>query len=209
MGGARGLPVRRFVVRVKPSANHPEYFEWQTLTAVLFVGDWSRASAQCRADGMIHANNLQRMSFSERSTLIPGRVRREGGKVLEAYLQARDGTPFLLLSPDHPPFVTKKTGPALCPAPDRGIPRFGDRTRGWKAHRLAFRRAEPAQDCRLSLGPLCSGAKGPAVRRARSANAAGEEGSAHSSHRSCIPTVRRALTRRSFPPRGAPEPLGK
>jgi hypothetical protein len=62
---------------------------------------------------MLTANSLQRMSFSERSTLIPSRVRREGGKVLEAYLQARDGTPFLLLSADHIPFVTKKSGPAF------------------------------------------------------------------------------------------------
>lgn len=88
------IPVQRFVARVKPARAHPEYFEWQTATACVFIGDDDRARAQARPDEEMRRRGWERIEFIERATLIEHLVRSEGGAVLDAFLQARAGTPF-------------------------------------------------------------------------------------------------------------------
>lgn len=105
--------VQRFVARVKPTRDHPCYFEWQTATVCLFVGEDDRPKAQARAEAELRRRQWQRISFTERATLIEDRVRREGGPVLEAYLRAKAGEPFVLEELDEIAFVTKKSGPSI------------------------------------------------------------------------------------------------
>lgn len=100
--------VQRFVARVKPQREHPRYFEWQTAVVCLFIGDSDRTAAQTRADAEIRRRGWERIEFIERATLIEDRVQREGGAVLEAFLQARNGAPFYLEQLDEIPFATKE-----------------------------------------------------------------------------------------------------
>ncbi len=62
--------VHRFVARIKPSREHPHYYEWQTGIACLFVGETNHARAQQIADTEIHKRHWERIEFVERSILI-------------------------------------------------------------------------------------------------------------------------------------------
>lgn len=108
------IPVQRFVAHVKPDRSHPEYFEWQTAVACVFIGDEDRERAQKRADYEIRRRGWERIEFIERATLIEERVRSEGGPVLEAYVQARNGVPFWVEQLDEIPFSTKGNPIDIC-----------------------------------------------------------------------------------------------
>jgi hypothetical protein len=108
--------VQRFVAHVKPHRDHPRYFEWQTAVACIFIGETDRELAQKRADEEIRAHGWQRIEFIDRATLIEERVRAEGGAVLDAFLSARQGTPFYFEQLDEIPFATKESRlPLLAP----------------------------------------------------------------------------------------------
>lgn len=117
-------PVQRFVVRTKPLPTHSEYFEWQTATLVLFVGDSDRVHAQRCAESEARHRGWEILEFLDRSTLIEQRVRELGGEVLAAYREAEAGKLFVLEALDAPAFHTKQNCP---PGPPRLTEAFVDR----------------------------------------------------------------------------------
>lgn len=103
------VDVQRFVLRAKPHRDHPQFFEWQTATICVFIGESDRAKAQARAVAELRGRQWEPMEFVDRSTLIEKRVRSEGGEVLDAYLKAQAGEVFYLEETDEIPFATKET----------------------------------------------------------------------------------------------------
>lgn len=102
------MHVQRFIIRAYPSKDHPEYFSWQAATIVLFVGENDKEGAQRMALDELAKRNWAPEKFIARDTLIEERVRREGGRVWEAYQQAQAGKIFWLESLEAIPFSTKQ-----------------------------------------------------------------------------------------------------
>ncbi len=105
--------VQRLVARIKPHHDHPQYFEWQTGVACLFIGENDRAKAQTIADREIHRRGWERIEFVDRAVLIEERVRAEGGVVLDAYLKAQAGETFYVEEVDEIAFSMKVSPQAI------------------------------------------------------------------------------------------------
>lgn len=112
--------VQRFVVRVKPSAAHEEFYEWQVGTVCVFVGDHDRSRAQDTAEALIAQHHFEIIEYSEKATLIEDRVREQGGEVYDAFLRAREVEPFFRWAPDRIPFARKDGGIPLMVPPQVG-----------------------------------------------------------------------------------------
>ena len=99
--------MQRFVARVKPKPDHPKFYEWQTATFVLLVGEDDRVRAQATAEREIRRRRWQRIEFTDRATIIEEQAREQSGEFWDAYLQAKSGELFVLENLDRIPFSTK------------------------------------------------------------------------------------------------------
>lgn len=97
------------MARIKPHRDHPLYFEWQTATACLLIGENDHTRAQALADAEIRHRGWERMEFDDRATLIDSRVRAEGGAVFDAFLKAQAGEIFYIEELDEVAFSTKRS----------------------------------------------------------------------------------------------------
>ena len=66
--------IYRFAVVAKPSKNHPKYFEWQTVDAVVFVADENGYSARDRTTVFLKQHHLRVLEYMIEDRLIEERV---------------------------------------------------------------------------------------------------------------------------------------
>lgn len=103
--------IQRVIIRAKPNADHPDYFEWQTSDICFFVRDNDRQRALATARAEVERCRWTFLEYVNKSTLIEERVREQGGEVWDAYLHARKHGMFVKVFPQH--FDAGKGGGSL------------------------------------------------------------------------------------------------
>lgn len=102
--------VYRFVVRIVPTSDHAELYDWQIGTACIFTTADNKIDALRVARSLINRRDFKLIEYIEKSTLIESLVRQAEKNVWQAYLAAQRGSPFFHFQTDDL-VMTRKTDP--------------------------------------------------------------------------------------------------
>jgi len=95
------VDIQRICVRAKPTADHPDYYDWQTASICMFVPENDKRLAVRKARQELARRHWEFLGYEGKSTLIEARVKAMGGEVWEAFAEARRGHLFFRVFPDH------------------------------------------------------------------------------------------------------------
>ena len=105
--------VYRFAVVAKPAEDHKDYFIWQTLDVVVFVGDTDENIAKSRAISFLRGLHLRIKKFRIRDQLIEERVLQTDESLRQKYFEAKPDKVVLVFQRAREFFSDKKS-PPLC-----------------------------------------------------------------------------------------------
>jgi hypothetical protein len=112
------MDVYRFIIKAYPREDHPDFHVWQKATVVLFVANPDPYVAEQKALDELNRRCWIPEKFEHRDRLIRDAVKKEGGAVWDAYVQAEQGNLFWLEDLESLPMCKKGeelwgTGPKL------------------------------------------------------------------------------------------------